>query len=125
MNDKQTLSNTTKTTFIVTIDSIIHTYSSNMVERLKSFLQDEAMDDFAEVLASFNKYFSGMRGARRGGSALAIRELFGHGHTFDLLDKKTMEELELAKKNDEPWELLVTDNDGSEIVCLGPKHINW
>ena len=112
---------TTKTTFVVTLDSIIENYSGNMLDWLKSLWQDKEMDTFAEDLASFSNYLMGLRASH----TVAIRELFDWGQTFNLVSANDMDELELAEKNNEAWELLVIDNDGSEIILLDRKHVNW
>jgi hypothetical protein len=119
MTMTKTTTTTSKTTFTVTLDSIIKNYSTNMLEWLKDLHHEGETDMFAEDLASFSNYLLGLRG----GHTVAIRELFD-GQTLMLLSTSDFDEIEQAEKNDEAWELLVVD-DGSEIVRLNRKQVNW
>lgn len=118
----KTTSTITKSTFIVTLNSIIVNYSANMLKWLSCPLKDREMDVFVEELNSFNNYLRGLQG----GHTVAIRDLFGvKAQTPHLLNAADMYTLEQAEKNNEAWELLVVDDDGAEVVRLDQKQVNW
>ena len=114
-----TKSTITKTTFTITLDSIVRHYMANKLEWLENYSKEDLESSIGELAL-----FSARAEALSKRNPYTIKELFESDCTYLLLSEEDFYTIKQAEIDKEGWEILVTNFD-KEIVRIPGEDVGW
>lgn len=111
---------TNKTTFTITLDSIIQHYVANMLK----WLQDYSKDDLESSIGELDSFSANAKDLSRR-NVNTIERLFESGFTHMLLSEQDFDTIEQAEIDNENWEILVVVEFNKELVRIPGKVVGW
>jgi hypothetical protein len=114
-----------KNTLVVSQADLISNFSASMLEMLRDGLDDGVVENefvrnikrFADDLVDINDAV--------GVAGPTLQRLFREGHTMMLLNPKDFYALEDWANNNEDFQVVIFNADGSPVTLLQKKDVQW